>query len=145
MKEMLLYRSRYQDDSIIGHLMVFDVKPNGSSSLVFECKTLELQYKNNQRNVSAVPAGYYNIVLEHSPRFKMDLWELKGVPGRSEAKIHVANFYRQLNGCIGVGDLHLNLDNDKNLDVRNSRDTLDRLHKAMGKEKKATIKIIGRT
>jgi hypothetical protein len=98
------------------------------SKLLFSCRTLELGWKNNQRNISCIPAGTYPMEWEYSSKFKQHLWELKNVPNRSEIKFHVANYSRQLNGCIAVGDLHQDLDRDGLLDLRNSRITLDRIH-----------------
>lgn len=145
MKKFVLYRNNYIGPEILGHLMVFEDLPNGGSRQVFECKTIELEWKNNETNVSCIPAGFYNIQFEHSPRFREHLWELKGVPGRSEAKIHVANYYTQIQGCIAVGDMHTHIDSDPYPDVRRSRYTLDRLHTAMSGQMKSTIQIIGKT
>jgi hypothetical protein len=143
MKKVVLYRNTYLNPEILGHLMVFDEKPDGSSTLIFECKTLELGYKNNQKSISSVPAGFYELKFEYSPKFNRRLWELKGVPNRSEAKIHPANFYKDLNGCIGLGDLHVNVNNDGILDLRNSKSTLKRFHKAMDEQEFSSIRIIG--
>jgi len=145
MKKILLYRNNYLGPEILGHLMVFEDTAVGGSRMIFECKTLELEWKNNEQNVSCVPTGYYNILFEHSPRFNRKLWELKGVPGRAEAKIHVANFFTQIQGCIAVGDMHVHIDDDVVPDVRNSRNTLNRLHEAMAPDNKATIRIVGKT
>lgn len=145
MKKLLLYRNNYVGPEILGHLMVFEDNHDGGSKLIFDCKTLELEWKNNQSNISCVPSGFYNIELEWSQKFNMKLWELKGVPGRSEAKIHVANYYHQIQGCIAVGDMHIKLNSDSYLDVRNSKNTLKRLHEKMGQTTKSTIRIIGKT
>ncbi len=145
MKKIVIYRNNYLGSEILGHLMVFEDLPGGGSRLVFECKTLELGWKNNEANVSCVPAGFYNIVFEWSPRFKEKLWELKGVPGRSEAKIHVSNYYTEIQGCIAVGDMHINLNSDSYPDVRNSRNTLNRLHNILSDQTKSTIRIIGKS
>ena len=138
MKRIVIYRNISYNQEILGNLFVFE-----GTRLLFKCKTLELAYRDNARNISAVPEGLYQIVLEYSPKFKQKLWELKNVPNRSEIKIHVANFYRDLNGCIAVGDMHTNIDQDPYPDVRNSRLTLNRLHRAMGNDVEAQIHIIG--
>ncbi|MCH3883425.1 DUF5675 family protein [Tenacibaculum aquimarinum] len=145
MKKMVLYRNNYIGPEILGHLLVFEDLPSGGSKLIFDCKTLELEWKNNARNVSCVPSGFYNIEFEKSNRFNRRLWELKGVPGRSEAKIHVANYYTQIQGCIAVGDMHTKINGDGFLDVRNSANTLSRLHNIMSSQSKSTIRIVGKT
>ena len=144
MKHLVLYRNNYIQNQILGHLMVFEDFKSGASRLIFECKTIELDWNNNQTNVSAVPTGFYNLVFEYSNRFKQKLWELKGVPNRSECKIHTANYSSQLQGCIGVGDMFINLNNDNRLDLRNSRSTLNRLHSVLEGQAKTTIRIIGK-
>lgn len=145
MKRILIYRNNYIGPEILGHLMVFEDTNNGGSKMIFDCKTLELEWKNNSKNISCVPTGFFNIEFEHSPKFSRKLWELKGVPERSESKIHVANFYTQIQGCIAVGDLHTNIDQDEFADVRNSSNTLQRFHDAMYPDVKATIRIVGKT
>lgn len=52
------------------------------------------------------PAGIYQLRYEYSPKFKRELWELKGIPGRAEIKIHNANTADQLLGCIAPGMRH---------------------------------------
>lgn len=145
MKKLVLYRNNYIGPEILGHLMVFEDLPKGGSRLIFECKTIELEWKNNTVNQSCVPAGFYNIEWEYSSKFNEYLWELKGVPGRSEAKIHVANYYTQIQGCIAVGDMHICINSDPYPDVRNSRNTLNRLHKTLSGQTLTSIQIIGRT
>jgi hypothetical protein len=145
MKKFVLYRNNYIGPEILGHLLIFEDLPNGGSRQVFECKTIELEWKNNQANVSCVPMGFYNIEYEYSHRFKTNLWELKGVPGRSEAKIHVANYYTEIQGCIAIGDMHTHLNSDPYPDVRRSGYTLDRLNNVMMGQTKSTIQIVGRT
>lgn len=145
MKHMVLYRNNYIGPQILGHLMVFENTSIGGSRLIFECKTLELEWKNNMNNISCVPSGFYNLKFEHSNKFNRKLWELKGVPNRSEAKIHVANYYTQIEGCIAVGDMHININSDGHPDVRNSRNTLARLHEKMKGQTTSTIRIVGKT
>lgn len=68
-----------------------------------QCVTLELAWRDNQPNVSCVPAGTYPIVRRWSAHFGRELFELEQVPGRSACEIHVANTVGDLRGCIGVG------------------------------------------
>lgn len=145
MKKIVLYRNNYLGQEILGHLMVFEDNAFGGSKLIFECKTLELEWKNNNNNISCIPTGFYNIEFEKSAKFNRYLWELKGVPGRSEAKIHVANYYTQIQGCIAVGDMHTHINSDEIPDVRNSAETLRRFHEIMKPEKQSTIRIVGKS
>ena len=121
--KLVLTRLVYEDKQTLGHLQVYDgLKP------VFSCRTLELAWRNNMRGVSCIPVGCYPINFEYSPSFKMNLWELKNVPDRSQILIHSGNFYGQIRGCILVGDMHTDINGDGYRDVRNSVKTLEKLH-----------------
>jgi len=144
MKRVVIYRNNYLEKEVLGHLFVIEENSDGSSKVIFECKTLELAWKNNDNNISCVSTGFYELTLEYSPKFDRLLWEIKGVPDRKEAKIHVANYYTQIEGCIAVGDLHTHLNDDNIPDVQNSRKTLKKFHQAMYPENKSTIHIVGK-
>jgi hypothetical protein len=49
MKRLLLYRNNYLGPEILGHLMVFEDQPNGGSKMIFECKTIELEWKKQRK------------------------------------------------------------------------------------------------
>lgn len=70
------------------------------------CKTIELPYKDNMRNVSCIPEGRYKLRKRYSDKFKWHL-EVMDVPDRSLILIHPANdALRELRGCIApVTDL----------------------------------------
>jgi len=124
---LILKRLHFLEPQILGSLIVL----NDKGGIQFSCRTLELSWNDNRRNVSCVPEGCYPLVFEYSPKFDMNLWELKEVPMRSEAKIHVANYYTQLNGCIAVGDMWTKINSDEYPDLRNSSKTLSRLHESL--------------
>lgn len=73
--------------------------------------TGELPWRDNQENISCVPAGTYTAVLLFSPHFNRSLFHLVDVPGRTNCMIHPANWmgdaakgYKwQLEGCIALG------------------------------------------
>ncbi len=66
----------------------------------FICFTIELPWKDNQRNISCIPEGCYEVVPRFSRRFKNHLHVLN-VTGRSLILIHPANdALRDLEGCI---------------------------------------------
>ena len=76
----------------------------------FTCKTLELPWKNNQKNVSCIPTGTYKCVLYPSSKFGL-VSNLENVPSRSAILIHTGNFAgdvtkglkSDVEGCILVG------------------------------------------
>lgn len=138
MKRVILVRDLYDKAYTIGTLMVYD-----GPLRVFRSRCLELPWKDNDRRRSCVPAGTYPLILEHSAKFKRELWEIKDVPNRSEVKIHAANYVRQLEGCIAPGLSVGDLDKDGLPDMVSSGIALDRLHMAMGTQRVSTIGIIG--
>lgn len=52
---------------------------------------------------TCIPAGEYDVVLEYSKRFDRKLFEIKGVPNRSECKFHAGNHIDHSDGCPLVG------------------------------------------
>lgn len=138
MKKVKLQRVWSDYNQSTGMLMVVDE----NDQPIFASLCVERGNRNNQKSVSNVPAGIYPLVLEHSPKFNMDLWELKEVPNRSECKIHASNHWHQLNGCIAPGLKLKDLDKDGYYDVTSSRTTLNLFHEVMLGITKTTIEII---
>lgn len=71
------------------------------------CLTLELPWKENQRNVSCIPDGQYTVSRYTSPRHGACL-KLFGVPGRSDILIHSGNTIKDTEGCILIGQSYYN-------------------------------------
>ena len=65
--------------------------------------TLELPWKNNQRDISCIPAGVYKAVYIFSEKFQKNLFVLQGVPGRDLIEIHIGNSVINTHGCILIG------------------------------------------
>ena len=64
------------------------------------CRSIELRWANNERNVSCVPEGVYPVVIIQHPKFGECL-QVSGVKGRSGILVHVANdAQKELRGCI---------------------------------------------
>ena len=97
-----------------------------NNKVVFECKTLELPWKGNNRRVSCIPVGKYKAIKHVSPKFGNCLW-IKDVPNRSEILIHPANYVQQLLGCIALGNKHTDINGDGLIDVADSRTTVNKL------------------
>lgn len=138
MKKVKLQRFWESHNQSTGVLYVIDE----NRQPIFMAICIERGDRNNERNVSNVPPGIYPLVLEASPRFKMDLWELKDVPNRAECKIHASNYWDQLNGCIAPGEKLKDLDKDGFYDVTNSRNTVAEFHKILEGLTETTIEII---
>ena len=64
------------------------------------CRSIELGWANNERNVSCVPEGVYPVSIIQHPKHGECL-RVEGVKGRSGILIHVANdAQKELRGCI---------------------------------------------
>jgi hypothetical protein len=76
----------------------------------FNCHTLELPWRDNQRSISCIPPGEYLAKTRQSPRFGLT-YHVKEVPGRSYILIHSGNwagdvnkgFKSHVNGCLLLG------------------------------------------
>ena len=76
----------------------------------FSCHTLELPWRNNQCNISCIPAGEYKVEIRISPKYGY-VYHIKEVPQRSYILFHSGNFagdkhkgYRtNVAGCIILG------------------------------------------
>lgn len=64
--------------------------------------TLENPWKDNQRNISCIPAGEYTAVKHTSPKFG-DTYHINNVPGRSEIIFHAGNTTSDTAGCVLLG------------------------------------------
>lgn len=88
--ELSLHRS-YFKEGVNGALFV---------SGKFLCHTIELPWRGNQRSISCIPEGSYEVAPRYSQKFKNHLI-LKNVPGRSLILFHPANnALKELRGCI---------------------------------------------
>lgn len=135
MKKAILKRHQDTGKQTLGHLIGF----NGLEK-VFESVTLELPDKDNEKSISCIPRGTYHCVLiQSSNSFKYPHYLVKDVYGRTAIKIHIVNFYTQIEGCIGIGKKFANINNDGELDITNSKNTLSDLVQAMGNEFLLTI------
>jgi len=135
MKTIIVNRDQQNDKQSLGVCYVKD--DNGK--VIFKSESIERGWLDNQRRISCIPAGNYPVRLEHSNRFKKKLYEIYEVPNRSECKFHSANFARQLNGCIALGNKRVDIDGDGAKDVTNSRRVMAKFHKALDGDKEAIL------
>ncbi|MCZ2443114.1 MAG: DUF5675 family protein [Flavobacteriales bacterium] len=97
---------------------------------IFVCKTLELAWKWNKPNISCIPAGVYECKYTRSNRLSQlkgtdfYTYEVLGVKDRAGIRIHSANYFFQLLGCIALGAAHKDLNADGQLDVIHSGKTI---------------------
>lgn len=93
--------------------------------------SMELPWKDNERSVSCIPEGTYEVNLTYSQRFQRDLYILSHVNDRDGIRIHPANYPRELEGCIALGNTYSDT-GEKHL--VSSGSAVKALHKVMGGE-----------
>lgn len=104
MSEVKLVRFAASDEGVRGILTL----PNGHSFC-----TMEMPWRNNQKQISCIPEGSYPCVWANSGNFGM-CYHVNSVPNRSEILIHNGNFagdetkgYKtHSKGCILIGNKH---------------------------------------
>lgn len=100
MNNVTIFRIRRSDHGTEG-VLVFDD---------FRCFVLELPWRDNQRNISCIPAGEYDVTIRISPKYGRIYWVLQ-VEDRSYILIHSGNWAgdeqkglkTHTNGCILLG------------------------------------------
>jgi len=119
----------YNANETLGTLHVMD-----GDQLMFSCKTIELPWNGNQHNTSCIPEGKYTVISHISPT-KGRCFHVLDVPGRTNILIHTGNYVsgHQIDtlGCILPGEGFEDINNDGNIDVFNSRNTMDKLLKVL--------------
>ena len=136
MISILVTRNELSEIQTIGRLDVV----NGDVEL-FSCMTLELAWNNNLRQISCIPYGEYSCEKkEATAAIPYQHVTVLNVRDRSGIAIHKANYASQLRGCIAVGDKHVDINKDGNLDVTNSSNTFKKLMDILPNNFKLTIK-----
>jgi hypothetical protein len=129
MRTVQLFHTLQNDKQSLGTISMPD--------LGFNCKTLELPWKNNEPQVSCIPDNIYLCKWTRSNRLSklaghdVYTYEIMNVPGRSGIRIHSANYFFQLLGCIALGDALKDINMDQQLDVIHSGKTVARFAEAM--------------
>lgn len=107
----------------------------------FLAKTLELPWKENQRSISCIPEGTYDVIKQPPKEGRnYPYFRLLDVPNRSGILIHRITYVSGLKGCIGVGGAFKDLNNDSVPDIINSAVTLQKLIDTLPDSFKLTIK-----
>lgn len=65
--------------------------------------TVEKPWRGNRPYESCIPESTYPMRRHDSPKFGKRTWEIAEVPGRTHILIHVANYPRNVVGCVGLG------------------------------------------
>lgn len=133
MKEAVLRRQ--QDDGIqtLG-IFLFEYE-DGVKTL----GSLELPWKENAVNISCIPKGEYIVKTTYSPTFSRDMWEIMNVPNRKGVRIHAANYFYQIQGCIALGLARGDINLDGEMDMVSSRKAISIAKHYLGNEFKLLI------
>ena len=95
---LLIIRDTFTDKSTIGKLYL-----NGD----FYGHTLELPWQDNERRVSCIPKGVYDVVKrngEDSAKYKYEHLLVEDVPNRDFILFHIGNYPKDTLGCILIGN-----------------------------------------
>jgi hypothetical protein len=145
--KLVLIRFQRDDKQTLGKLFVID----DTGENLYECVTLELTWKDNQRNISCIPySGYveiddwenpaggwidqvkfkvpsfYKVKKRYSNKHKNHL-HILDVPGRTWILVHPGNFYTHIKGCILLGEIMSYINEDNYYDVGDSRKALNNI------------------
>lgn len=79
----------------------------------FNCKTLELPWRDNERQISCIPPGEYDVEIRISNKYGRIYW-VRRVPDRTYILVHSGNyagdksknFKTHVMGCILLGKQH---------------------------------------
>ena len=102
-----LYRKPSTDEGTFGTWEA--LKESGEK---FKCLSLELPWRDNQKEISCIQPRIYECVWAMSSRLKKETYEVQGVVGHDGIRVHKMNwagdkskgFYSDSEGCIGLGE-----------------------------------------
>ena len=129
MIQAFLKRNNFTTHETLGSLAI--------PELNFSCDTLELAWRDNENDVSCIPAGTYVCKWTRSNRlskikgFDVFTYEVLDVPLRAGIRIHSANFFYSLLGCIALGHDYSDMDHDGEIDILNSRLAIAEFNKVL--------------
>lgn len=114
-----LNRKKYTDKQVIGIMEVY--KDN-----LFICSfaTLEQEWNNNKTSNSCIPNGNY-IVEHYDSNSHPASFIVQGTEPRTYILIHKGSYNTHTEGCILIGYIHSDINNDGYLDVIHSSDSMN--------------------
>lgn len=98
MQTLTIYRTIATEKNILGLVTLSDSR----NKVIFNCVSLELPSRDNQKRISCIPPGVYRAYKCQS-KSKGLVYLLFDVPNRSEIMIHVGNYSADTQGCILLG------------------------------------------
>ncbi|HRC16034.1 MAG TPA: DUF5675 family protein [Bacteroidia bacterium] len=113
---------------------VFQLKDN-DGVVKFACHSLELPYLNNQKKISCIPEGVYQVKKITSPSQGL-CFSIQNVPQRDHILIHKGNYagsdnpntgHPDILGCILLGTSLADISKDGIAEIINSKATMNKL------------------
>lgn len=94
---LLLIRDTFTDKSTLGKLY-FDGE--------FYGHTLELPWKDNEKRISCIPKGVYEVKKRHTEesKYKYEHLHILDVENRELILLHIGNYPKNSKGCILLGN-----------------------------------------
>ena len=94
---LLLIRDTFTEKSVIGKLYL---------NSEFYGHTLELAWKDNQKRISCIPKGVYEVKKRHTQKskYKYEHLHILDVPDRELILMHIGNYPKNSKGCILLGN-----------------------------------------
>ena len=94
---LLLIRDSFTDKAVLGKLYL---------NSEFYGHTLELAWKENQKRISCIPKGVYEVKKRHTEKskYKYEHLHILDVPDRELILMHIGNYPKNSKGCILVGN-----------------------------------------
>jgi len=110
----------------LGNLIVTE----DDGDVLFQCKTLELDWEDNKTSISCIPVGLYTVITRHSAKYG-NHFHITGVDGRSLILIHHGNYNTDIRGCVLLGAAHSDINGDGYRDVTSSKNTCKKFKAVM--------------
>lgn len=121
MKRLILNRLAKLEDRTLGRLIVFS-----GLDVVGTFTTLELPFRNNERNKSSILSAFYTVEPRTSAKYGKHLL-VNGTAPRELILLHVGNYPKDTQGCILVGTGFGDIDKDGRLEVTSSKKAMMQL------------------
>jgi len=141
MRKIILHRIKNELKYTAGKLEVWQYDRSIPIEKILELASLELPYLSNQKNISCIPKGRYECKVATRPNGDKAISILR-VPERTNILIHKGNFTADIQGCILVGLLHADINNDGITDVVDSGIAMSKLLGVLPQKSKFELIII---